>query len=674
MKTVSYNGSASSHPVSYDSGYSAYSVSGLDQGNTDSTSTNYATINFTRGTDAETIIFYNFDLNIPSAATITSVTCKAKCYISTTNSSRIATRQIQLYSGSTAMGSAYTVSNSTSEFTMTPGTWTAAQLNNAKIRLYAKRGSSNTTTNYYYRFYGATLSVEYTVNATAYEVTASSNVNGVTIQPATQDVIEGESGSVVVSSITDIVITDNGTDVTSSFITVNGTISAVPESQTNSGLDGGTSYASYAVGYSAENPNSQNGNMYAASGSTGYVDYAFDFSEIPSGATINSVEVKLYGKRENATTDSTHVAKIGLYSGSTLKSTEQQFTSTSMQTITISNPGTWTRTELQSAKVRFTVAYYGGAISGITWNVSYSIQGYQYTLTNVQADHTIIVSAISSEGLYFKAIDNWFKASKIYKKVNNVWTEVQLNTLTDENIYIYKGGVGYNNSNIVMNLDGIDSYASRSEDQTEGYEGRYQYPISSSLVMREIDVDADGQSFTFNGTTSYMRPNASATFDNFLYNTHTIECYFEPQSYGESGSGYTLFVGRNSKQTIAIYCYLYDGKMNFIRSSGTSTKMLSINPPALNQKHYIAANNNGWIFDGVYYPDSESSSSTNSVSTNDILNVSGQYACASIGMRFKNGKDPDCFTGKIYAMRIHNSILTKNQLLQNMMCDIGRFQ
>jgi len=54
-----------------------------------------------------------------------------------------------------------------------------------------------------------------------------------------------------------------------------------------------------------------------------------------------------------------------------------------MQTITITNPGTWTRAELQSAKLRFTVAYYGGAISGITWKVIYSIQGYQYTLTNV---------------------------------------------------------------------------------------------------------------------------------------------------------------------------------------------------------------------------------------------------------------------------------------------------
>jgi len=69
------------------------------------------------------------------------------------------------------------------------------------------------------------------------------------------------------------------------------------------------------------------------------------------------------------------------------------------------------------------------------------------------------------------------------------------------------------------------------------------------------------------------------------------------------------------------------------------------------------------MFDGVYYPDSESTADSSSVATNDVLNVSGQYACASIGMRFKDGKNPDPFNGKLYAMRIHNSILTKNQLL-----------
>ena len=117
-KTISYSDSISAHPTSYDSDYSAYSVSGLDQGETDSSSTNYATINLTRNSGAITQIFYNFNLNIPTSATITSVSCTAKCYISTTNSSRITTRQIQLFSGSTAKGTAYTVANSTTAFTI----------------------------------------------------------------------------------------------------------------------------------------------------------------------------------------------------------------------------------------------------------------------------------------------------------------------------------------------------------------------------------------------------------------------------------------------------------------------------------------------------------------------------------------------------------------------------
>ena len=161
-EAVIVEGTFSGHPTSYDSGYSAYSVSGLNQGQTDATSTNYATINLTRGSRAETSIYYNFDTSsIPANATIKSVTCRAKCYISTTNSNRIVTREVRLYSGSTAKGSAATVSNSTSAFRVTAGTWTRAELTNAKIRVHAVRGTSNTNTNYYFRFYGATLTVEY---------------------------------------------------------------------------------------------------------------------------------------------------------------------------------------------------------------------------------------------------------------------------------------------------------------------------------------------------------------------------------------------------------------------------------------------------------------------------------------------------------------------------------
>lgn len=458
-RVISDNKTISSSIVGYDeSNHAYYAITNATNGYHDSSNTSYASVNLTRNSSAETYVFWEFELEeIPAGATINSITCNYKARTSNSSTSYINQATIQLYSGTTAKGSSKSIlSTSTSASSITtPGTWTAAEINaGVRLRTYAKRGTSRTTSNYYIYFYGADISITYTYEGTAYEITASSNVSGVTIAPATQEIMQGGSGSVTVNSITDVVITDNGTDVTSSFVQAADTISAVPESQTNSGLDGGTSYVNYAVGYSAENPNSSNGNMYASSGSTGYVDYAFDFSDIPSGATINSVEVKAYGKRENSSTDSTHMAKIGLYSGSTLKSTEQEFTSTSMQTITISNPGTWTRAELQSAKLRFTVAYYGGAVSGITWKVSYEIDGYQYTISNINADHVILVAALSTGNkVYIKRNGSWVEAQNIlvknngiwahidhvYKKANNSWTEQDKSAVFDNDNTYLKG-------------------------------------------------------------------------------------------------------------------------------------------------------------------------------------------------------------------------------------------
>lgn len=168
---------ASKNLASYDSGYSAYSVSNLDNALAGSDNTSYAQINLTRNSKAETIIYYNFgSLNIPTGATGITVTCSCKCSISSTSSSRVATRQARLYRDTTAMGTAATVANSTTAFDISAGTWTVAQLNGGvKLRLYAKRGTSNVTTNYYFRLYGATLTVTYTEPSTGNKIYIKSN-------------------------------------------------------------------------------------------------------------------------------------------------------------------------------------------------------------------------------------------------------------------------------------------------------------------------------------------------------------------------------------------------------------------------------------------------------------------------------------------------------------------
>lgn len=224
MRIETYSDGASSHPASYDSEYSAYSVSNLTNAYTDSTSTSYAQINLTRNANAVTQIYYNFgSLGIPSNATINSVSCSCKCSINTTTSSRVSTRQAQLYSGNTTMGTASNVANSTTVFNMSCGTWTAAQLENAKIRLYAVRGTSSTTSNYYFRFYGATLTVSYTYNETIYTVTCTSTVPNVHVDNTTDhtktyELHEGQDIKFLLyGDMTGAVVTDNDVDITSSI-------------------------------------------------------------------------------------------------------------------------------------------------------------------------------------------------------------------------------------------------------------------------------------------------------------------------------------------------------------------------------------------------------------------------------------------------------------------------
>jgi hypothetical protein len=122
-RPVNISDTITAHPTGVADDHAYASVSNITNGYAESSNTNYATINLTTGTSATTYIYFTFDFSsIPAGATIDSVSCTVKAYINTTNSSRITTRQIQLYSGTTAKGSASTVSNSTTAFSMTTGT------------------------------------------------------------------------------------------------------------------------------------------------------------------------------------------------------------------------------------------------------------------------------------------------------------------------------------------------------------------------------------------------------------------------------------------------------------------------------------------------------------------------------------------------------------------------
>lgn len=424
---ININDSVTLIPTGYSAANSSYSSINnsypVTNGYTDSSSTSYAYITCNTGSRAESHISYTFDVSdVPENATITSITCSAKTRVSST--SYLTASTIQLYSGSTAKGSSVSAASTsaTARNITSTGTWTRSELNDIQIRLTGTRGTSNTTRAAYLYFYGATLTINYTVSSTQYTLTAVSEVNGITVDPLAITVMDGEDAEFTIlpgnKDITQYSVTDNDVDILLDLVyNYNpggaSSITAVPGSDvTTGGYRNNTAFYQssstssdawlrYAIGHSAESPysTSNTSNTYAKDGTNdvntqAWMIYPFDFSDIPINATITSVQVKCYGAIENTSQTASH-ADISLWCGNTQKGATQQFTSTSNSSITLSNVGTWTRDELQDAYLRFGVGYYGGRLLGVSWTVNYTAPEsafYTYTLSNIDDDHEIVIT------------------------------------------------------------------------------------------------------------------------------------------------------------------------------------------------------------------------------------------------------------------------------------------
>ena len=407
--------------------------------NTDHTS-NYTSIRGRNSSQTSRLYYcyisgFNFD-DVPSGATVNSFSVKIRAY---KNSYQRTGETYRPKLASTA-SSGSVISNTTlsSDLTTSSGgevytfptsglTWNNLTSYGSGFTIVIPLNPSSNQYPYVY-VYGAEIEVNYTI---ANPVTVNSIiVSGTgTINPSgSTSTYEGAEYTLTITpsdTSEEVTATRDGVDITSSLVphypSTGGTLSQTAGQFTTelsaSGANFYTSssstgnYFNYAVGHTAESPGSTSTsyNTYVKDGgsntATGWAWYPFDFSGLPSNATIESVEVKCYGACESTTHDSTHKANITLYSGNTLKSTEQYFTSTSNSVITISNPGTWTRAELQSAKLKFEVAYYGGRLFGITWNIVYSTPGgtdpeyYTYTFTVGSTNSTIQVT-IGAAGPY----------------------------------------------------------------------------------------------------------------------------------------------------------------------------------------------------------------------------------------------------------------------------------
>lgn len=404
--------------------------------NTDNTS--YATVTNSRASTTSYYIYlrgFNFD-DIPSAAVVSSFTVKLKASESGVSTSD--SYKPYLANGTSAINGSCPVITTTAsvhEFTGLSADWAtiSGYGDDFGIRINCRRASRNTTG--YMYIYGAEIEVTYTVPDPR-TITSTLSGNG-TISPSgaitTYDGEEYELTITPTNKSDTVTATRDGVDITNQLVAhgAGSTVSVTPDDVTTSSIQSGSSYAQYAVGHSAESPSSSgtSSNMYASSGSTGYAAYSFDFSGIPSNATIEAIEVRCYGHRENAAIDSSHVSQCVIYSGSTAISDEVDFPSTSNSLITIEPTTTPTRSALDNVTVRHYVGYYGGLVLGITFEVTYStgsgIDHYTYTYT-VSGNATIAVT-IGGGGttttMYLKVNGTWVEATKVFKKVNGSWVQ-----------------------------------------------------------------------------------------------------------------------------------------------------------------------------------------------------------------------------------------------------------
>lgn len=438
------------------------SISNASNMYTNTDSTTHGTFTHNRASTSNTYYGYlrgfNFS-DVPSNAIINGWTVKIKASATGHTTSTSSSYYMGLVNGTTQIGSTSAsgrLSTTVTKFTFAEGSLTWDTITgygeNFGIRIPMRRASSNTAD--VVSVYGAEIEVDYTLPV--YHDVTLSNSTSANVAVSDSHPLEGSDVVVSTDTLTGITVKDNGVDVTSQFVQASGgTVSETPGSTFTTGFSSSsgnfyqsssttsTSWLEYAIGHSAESPysTSNTNNTYVKpEGSTGWINYHFDFSEIPTSATINSVSVKVYGGRENSTVDSTHVARFQCYSGSTAKGTLQDFTSTSNGSVTVSDVGTWTASELHDAQLRFELGYYGGRMLGITWTVTYTASGYVYTISNVTADHAIVVtSGGTTTALYVKQNGSWVQVSRAYKKVNGSWTQVAVDQAFQSGVKYVKG-------------------------------------------------------------------------------------------------------------------------------------------------------------------------------------------------------------------------------------------
>ena len=442
-------------PSTYELSNTQYlSVSNASNMYTNTDSTTYATVTNSRTSTTSYYIYlrgFNFS-DVPSDVIVNSITIKLKASHSGGNTGTIygynGTTQVSTAGSTTALGTSATVKT----FTNTTIDWDTLKGYGSDfgIRINCKRNSRNTQATF--NIYGAEILVDYTIPV--YHSVSFNNTSSVSISPSTtQSVIEGNDLTIQINTddISSIEVLDNDTNVNDSLVqhsegesnsasTVLGTYALVSGS-----FDSGESYFSGLSGNGVDAAQTTDNYYSSGSGTIAVFTYDLNFSNIPSNATITRLYVQVNGHAES-TSNSNEYMCVQLISGSTTLSEELNFKNvgTSNSTQTIEATTLPTISQLSSLKLQCRLGYYGGAINGATCYVEYTIPSssyyYTYTISNISADHVIVIADASAATPYFMKVNGEYKpVKKFFRKVDGEWVEIDISQVSIAGPFFYKG-------------------------------------------------------------------------------------------------------------------------------------------------------------------------------------------------------------------------------------------
>ena len=286
-----------------------------------------AAITLTKGEGADTWIYFKFDTSsIPANANIVTVTCRAKVSISTTDSSIVAVKGCKLCSGTTEKTGSVSVTGTLTIRTFMPTLWTREEVNDVRLKMYATRGSSSTTSNAALRIAGAELIVTYT------------------LVPAITSILE----------VNPYAYTDRDEG---------GVYYGVADAENAYDDEDNSSYATIRLTRGTE-------------GAVTSVYFKFNTSSIPSDALIVSAHCRAKAYVSNRTSTNVAVHECQMFSDTTAKGSSSDITGSSAAVYSMDMDDDWSIEEIRKVRIRF-YAERGTA----NLNSDYSFRFYGATLT-----------------------------------------------------------------------------------------------------------------------------------------------------------------------------------------------------------------------------------------------------------------------------------------------------